>query len=146
MKKISNLTVDNDYLLVQPKISAEGAETDGSKSSPNYPQVVQNRAFGIQSKSESKSTSSDTYQPQIVLDASDQNLLELMNNFKDNVYTMQQLQLLFENWKSRSDVQNDMREKQNDLKRIRDEYRRIQENAKKNKKSTSLKFFTGKQY
>ena len=74
---------------------------------------------------------------QFQLDPTQEELLELMNDFKNNVYNMRELELLYENWRQRNDVQRDFRERQKELKEIQKEYKKIQENIRKQSRKQS---------
>lgn len=60
----------------------------------------------------------------------DDELLEIMNDFKNNVFTIQEVEQLVVSWKNRNDVQQSYKEKQDQLKHMRTEYERIQEQIK----------------
>ncbi|XP_044741541.1 phosphoinositide 3-kinase adapter protein 1 isoform X2 [Chrysoperla carnea] len=53
-------------------------------------------------------------------------LAEIINEFKNNVFTIQEVEQLVENWKNRNDVQQSFRDKHDALIKMREEYERIQ--------------------
>lgn len=56
----------------------------------------------------------------------DEELAEIINDFKNNVYTISELEKLVEAWKNRNDVQQSFREKKEQINQMRQEYERIQ--------------------
>ncbi|XP_011306679.1 phosphoinositide 3-kinase adapter protein 1 isoform X2 [Fopius arisanus] len=57
-------------------------------------------------------------------------LLEIINDFKNNVFTISEVERLVENWRNRNDVQQSFKDKQRQLAAMRDEYDRIQKKLK----------------
>lgn len=57
-------------------------------------------------------------------------LLEIINDFKNNVHSISQVEQLVEEWKNRNDVQKSFKEKQEQLKEMRLRYERIQQDMK----------------
>lgn len=53
-------------------------------------------------------------------------LLEIINDFKNNVFTISEVEKLVENWKNRNDVQRSFREKQDQLNVMREQYEKLQ--------------------
>ncbi|CAG7831513.1 unnamed protein product, partial [Allacma fusca] len=72
------------------------------------------------------------------LDPPDEDLIEIMNDFKNNVYSMKQLELLFEHWKRRTDVKMSYHERQSRLKQMRAEYSQIQEKINRGQRRPSV--------
>lgn len=60
----------------------------------------------------------------------DDELLEIINDFKNNVFTIQEVEQLVCAWKTRNDVQQNIVEKQEQLQWMREEYDRIQRDMK----------------
>lgn len=60
----------------------------------------------------------------------DDELLEIMNDFKNNVFTIQEVEQLVVSWKNRNDVQQSYKDKQEQLQHMRTEYERIQDQIK----------------
>lgn len=63
-------------------------------------------------------------------------LLEIINDFKNNVHSIAQAEKLIEEWKNRNDVQKSFKERQEQLHELRLEYERIQQDMKRNYKLT----------
>ncbi|CAD7084728.1 unnamed protein product [Hermetia illucens] len=60
----------------------------------------------------------------------DDELAEIMYDFKNNVLTIREVEQLVEKWKNRNDVKQSFKEKQEQIERMREEYDRIQEQLK----------------
>lgn len=76
-------------------------------------------------------------------------LLEIINDFKNNVLTISEVERLVENWQNRNDVQQSFKDKQQQLTAMREEYDRIQKQMKEEMKTPTpfdkiRKFFKGK--
>ncbi|KAH8381855.1 hypothetical protein KR009_000655 [Drosophila setifemur] len=79
----------------------------------------------------------------------DDELAEIMHDFKNNVLSIRDVELLVERWKHRNDVQQSFREKQDQIDQLRREYERIQEQVKTHMKRETpferiKKFFSKK--
>lgn len=61
-------------------------------------------------------------------------LLEIIHDFKNNVFTISEVEKLVETWKTRNDVQQNLKDKQRQLMAMRDEYERIQKLMKEDMK------------
>ncbi|XP_019892071.2 uncharacterized protein LOC101895140 isoform X2 [Musca domestica] len=57
----------------------------------------------------------------------DDELAEIMHDFKNNVLSIREVEVLVEKWKHRNDVQQSFREKQDQIDQLRREYERIQD-------------------
>ncbi|XP_045478573.1 phosphoinositide 3-kinase adapter protein 1 isoform X1 [Harmonia axyridis] len=57
-------------------------------------------------------------------------LLEIINDFKNNVHSISQVEKLVDEWKNRNDVQKSFKEKQEQLKEMRLRYEKIQHEMK----------------
>lgn len=79
-------------------------------------------------KSPSSSNSRENSGPQ-------DELLEILNDFKNNVFTISELERLVDNWKNRNDVQQSFKDKQRQLTAMREEYERIQKKIKDDMKA-----------
>ncbi|KOC60913.1 Phosphoinositide 3-kinase adapter protein 1 [Habropoda laboriosa] len=62
-------------------------------------------------------------------------LLEIINDFKNNVFTITEVERLVENWRNRNDVQQSFKDKQRQLTAMREEYERIQKRLKEEMKA-----------
>ena len=74
-------------------------------------------------------------------------LLEIINDFKNNVFTISEVERLVANWRNRNDVQQSFKDKQRQLSAMRDEYERIQKRMKEEMRAPTpfdriRKFFT----
>jgi len=67
----------------------------------------------------------------------DDELLEIINDFKNNVFTIQEVEELVATWKNRNDVRKSFKEKQEQLQKMREEYEKIQQNMKERLKRPS---------
>lgn len=64
----------------------------------------------------------------------DDELLEIMNDFKNHVFTIQEVEQLVMSWKNRNDVKQSDKERQDQLQKMRCEYERIQAQMKEKMK------------
>lgn len=64
-------------------------------------------------------------------------LLEIINDFKNNVFTISEVERLVENWQKRNDVQQSFKDKQRQLTAMREEYDRIQKKMKEDMKTAT---------
>ncbi|KAK4881124.1 hypothetical protein RN001_004443 [Aquatica leii] len=64
-------------------------------------------------------------------------LLEIINDFKNNVHSISQVEKLVEEWKNRNDVQKSFKEKQQQLNEMRMRYDKIQQDMKANMKKAT---------
>jgi hypothetical protein len=79
----------------------------------------------------------------------DDELLEIINDFKNHVFTIQEVEELVSSWKNRNDVKRSFREKEEQMQKMREEYDKIQQKMKENLKRPSpidrmKRFFTRK--
>lgn len=79
----------------------------------------------------------------------DDELLEIINDFKNHVFTINEVEDLVSTWKNRNDVKKSFRDKQEQLQKMREEYERIQHKMHENLKRPSpfermKRFFTRK--
>ncbi|XP_049803405.1 phosphoinositide 3-kinase adapter protein 1 isoform X1 [Schistocerca nitens] len=76
-------------------------------------------------------------------------LIEIINDFKNNVVTISEVEKFVEAWKNRNDVQQSFKEKQAQLNLMREEYERIQRQMKEHMRRPTpfdriRNFFRGK--
>lgn len=64
-------------------------------------------------------------------------LAEIINDFKNNVHSIQQVEKLVEEWKNRNDVQKSFKEKQEQLLQMRLKYEQIQQEMKQSLRKPS---------
>ncbi|XP_071558616.1 uncharacterized protein Stumps isoform X1 [Temnothorax nylanderi] len=102
--------------------SSSGAREDncGQKMCQNHP-------YG-RTSSNSSTKSREPSGPQ-------DELLEIINDFKNNVFTISEVERLVENWQKRNDVQQSFKDKQRQLMAMREEYDRIQKRMKEEMKT-----------
>lgn len=86
----------------------------------------------IRSTGTLKRTDSDTSKKSV-----DDELVEIINDFKNHVFTIQEVEELVSSWKNRNDVKKSFRDKQDQLQKMREEYERIQHKMKENLKRPS---------
>lgn len=68
--------------------------------------------------------------PEIIEDKVQKELIEIINDFKNNVHSIGQVEKLVEEWKNRNDVQLSFKEKQDQLMLMRQKYEQIQTEMK----------------
>ncbi|XP_037027608.1 phosphoinositide 3-kinase adapter protein 1 isoform X1 [Bradysia coprophila] len=143
---VNNGKVDNDFgdYLTQPsnrpvelKILCENANyqmqpTNRKVINPSTPIDVDHQShlkmnFKKSNKSLVKSDSSSKA-------SADDELLEIMNDFKNHVFTIQEVEQLVMSWKNRNDVKQSDKERQEQLEKMRCEYERIQAQMKEKMK------------
>ncbi|XP_041988074.1 phosphoinositide 3-kinase adapter protein 1 isoform X2 [Aricia agestis] len=61
-------------------------------------------------------------------------LAEIINDFKNNVFTISEVEKLVMEWKNRNETQQSLKEKQEQLNKMREEYDKIQQRIKDNMK------------
>ncbi|XP_063360601.1 phosphoinositide 3-kinase adapter protein 1 isoform X1 [Cydia amplana] len=61
-------------------------------------------------------------------------LAEIINDFKNNVFSISEVEKLVMEWKNRNETQQSLKEKQEQLNKMRDEYDKIQQRIKDNLK------------
>ncbi|KAK9504830.1 hypothetical protein O3M35_009010 [Rhynocoris fuscipes] len=120
-----------------------GPEKKYTFSHPSTENLSINSNVGSHSYINTSSTSS------ISNKSPEDELVEIINDFKNNVFTISEVEKLVEAWRNRNDVQQSFREKQEQLNQMRQEYERIQQSMKEQmKRSTPFerikKFFTRK--
>lgn len=76
----------------------------------------------------------------IIEDHVQSELAEIINDFKNNVFTIQEVEKLVENWRNRNDVQQSFKDKQDALLKMREEYERIQKLMKDDDTKRSTPF------
>ncbi|GBP80064.1 Phosphoinositide 3-kinase adapter protein 1 [Eumeta japonica] len=61
-------------------------------------------------------------------------LAEIINDFKNNVFTISEVEKLVMEWRNRNETQQSLKEKQEQLNKMREEYDKIQQRIKENMK------------
>ncbi|XP_051862654.1 phosphoinositide 3-kinase adapter protein 1 isoform X1 [Drosophila albomicans] len=120
----SNIPVqqpDDGNYLFQPSNRPVEEPLRPSRSTMRLPQVTP--AYGTLKRSASDASSSTRAN-------ADDELAEIMHDFKNNVLSLGEVELLVEKWKHRNDVQQSFREKQEQIDQMRREYVRINDLVK----------------
>ena len=104
-------TGDSSFLTVEPRPFVENQ----SKTSSINPDLI--------SQKSNQYNTTDKYQNE---------LIEILNDFKNDIFSITEVEQLFENWKNRNEVQRSFLEKQHQLKSMRSEYEQIQQLMKSN--------------
>lgn len=87
--------------------------------------------------SSSPSQSKETVKPSPVCEDKVQSeLIEILNDLKNNVHSITQAEKLVEEWKNRNDVQKSFREKTEQLNEMKKKYEKIQNEMKSANKVT----------
>ncbi|XP_054726447.1 phosphoinositide 3-kinase adapter protein 1 [Anastrepha obliqua] len=112
----SNRPVE-DELLPQNRLSLTRSLSSSSRPG-------QNPTYGTLKRTASDASSATTRSN------ADDELAEIMHDFKNNVLSIRDVEVLVEKWKHRNDVQQSFREKQEQIDQMRKEYERIQDNLR----------------
>lgn len=104
-------------------------------STPNIVGILQRQESNV-SKASSTGTTPATAAPSSV----DEELLEIMNDFKNNVFTIQEVEQLVDAWRARNDVRQSYQDKQEQLARMRTEYERVQATVREKMKHRPTPF------
>lgn len=67
----------------------------------------------------------------------DDELVEIINDFKNNVFTIQEVEELVSAWKNRNDVKKSFKDQQEQLQKMRETYEKIQQKIKESTKRPS---------
>lgn len=86
----------------------------------------------VKSNGTLKRTDSDALKKSV-----DDELVEIINDFKNHVFTIQEVEDLVSSWKNRNDVKQNFKDKQEQLQKMREEYERIQHKMTKSLKRPS---------
>ncbi|XP_031337881.1 phosphoinositide 3-kinase adapter protein 1 [Photinus pyralis] len=87
------------------------------------------------SKDSSPSISQKSFE--VYEDKVQKELVEIINDFKNNVHSISQVEKLVEEWKNRNDVQKSFKEKQQQLNEMRMKYDKIQQEMKASMKKAT---------
>lgn len=128
----SNLQTKREasHLRLYFKKKSESISEDG----PGYSKIreLASPTKSVRSTGTLKRTDSDASKKSV-----DDELVEIINDFKNNVFTIQEVEELVSSWKNRNDVKKSFRDKQEQLQKMREEYERIQHKMKENLKRPS---------
>ncbi|KAG5332224.1 BCAP protein, partial [Acromyrmex heyeri] len=105
-----------------PQENSSGTREDNCSQ-----KICQNLSYG-RTSSNSSTKSREPSGPQ-------DELLEIINDFKNNVFTISEVERLVENWQKRNDVQQSFKDKQRQLMAMREEYDKIQKRMKEEMKT-----------
>lgn len=64
-------------------------------------------------------------------------LMEILNDYKNNVHSIAEVERLVEEWKNRNDVQMSIKEKQEQLSQMKQKYEKIQQDMKNSMKKAT---------
>lgn len=146
-KKAGPIETSSGYLIMNEGIGFDDKINDSAKASENpglpEPPIAKEQESPqstVPTKTESELTpSSSNYDlkdilstrhapsNKIPLDAADEQLIDLMNEYKNKTYDIKMVELLFESWKQRPDVQRSIEKKMEMLDQLRREYRVLQQ-------------------
>ncbi|KRG02255.1 phosphoinositide 3-kinase adapter protein 1 isoform X2 [Drosophila mojavensis] len=114
------MPADDGNYLFQPSNRPVEEPLLLSRSTMRLPQT---NGYGTLKRSASDASSSTRAN-------ADDELAEIMHDFKNNVLSIRDVEVLVEKWKHRNDVQQSFREKQEQIDQLRREYERIHEHVK----------------
>uniref|UniRef100_A0A336M6Y3 CSON012950 protein n=1 Tax=Culicoides sonorensis TaxID=179676 RepID=A0A336M6Y3_CULSO len=124
----TNLLSDSENSLTSPnKMMAR------SKTNPFLEEASHVKLHFKKKDDDAKSSKSSTLKRQgsdLSKKSVDDELLEIINDFKNNVFTIQEVEQLVATWKQRNDVQQSVTERHEQLQKMREEYDRIQREMK----------------
>lgn len=120
-KPVCNNTASNNTMFEFP----ENVETSHLKLNFKKKDSIKSKGSYSGGGGTLKRQGSDTSKTSV-----DDELLEIMNDFKNNVFTIQEVEQLVVSWKNRNDVQQSYKDKQEQLQRMRTEYDRLQDQMK----------------
>lgn len=118
------------HLRLYFKKKSESISEDGAGYSKIHELASPTKS--IRSTGTLKRTDSDASKKSV-----DDELVEIINDFKNNVFTIQEVEELVSSWKNRNDVKKSFKDKQEQLQKMREEYERIQHKMKENLKRPS---------
>lgn len=121
---------ESSHLRLYFKKKSESINEDGAGYSKIHELASPTKS--MRSTGTLKRTDSDASKKSV-----DDELVEIINDFKNNVFTIQEVEELVSSWKNRNDVKKSFRDKQIQLESMREEYERIQHKMKENLKRPS---------
>ncbi|XP_021205828.1 phosphoinositide 3-kinase adapter protein 1 isoform X2 [Bombyx mori] len=150
--------IENDYLfqpsnikVESPKFRPNNLYMNSSRLMPQQPEVFlyspteESKSFNIETptsdisqinlstKDIRSSGSIKTSKENSPLTGQEE-LAEIINDFKNNVFTISEVEKLVMEWKNRNETQQSLKEKQEQLNKMREEYDKIQHRIKENMK------------
>ncbi|XP_071440146.1 phosphoinositide 3-kinase adapter protein 1 [Hetaerina americana] len=141
-------TVVNGYMEMHPAGNGHSPIVDTAESEHQYLSFV-DEALSQEDELQQRLKKSETKKSLEQLDNVQDQLAEIINDFKNNVFTIAEVEKLVENWKNRNDVQQSFKDKQEQLDKMRFEYERLQKKIKDDMKRPTpfdriRHFFKGK--
>lgn len=118
------------HLRLYFKKKSESISEDGHGYSKIHELASPSRS--VKSNGTLKRTDSDASKKSV-----DDELVEIINDFKNHVFTIQEVEDLVSSWKNRNDVKQNFKDKQEQLQKMREEYERIQHKMTKSLKRQS---------
>lgn len=125
-----------NFHLVGAKPKLESLPLDDVKST-SFSSLNQEKSTTLNISTPQKHKSSNIKNNFVCEDKVQTELLEIINDFKNNVHSIAQAEKLVEEWKNRNDVQKSFKEKQEQLNEMRLKYEKIQQEMKNNTKRLS---------
>ncbi|XP_068157480.1 phosphoinositide 3-kinase adapter protein 1 isoform X1 [Drosophila tropicalis] len=134
----------NDYVLQPSNIPVTAPADDGNylfqpsnrpveeplRLSRSTTRLAHNQPQQLPGYGTLKRSASDASASTSARTNADDELAEIMHDFKNNVLSIRDVELLVERWKHRNDVQQSFREKQDQIDQLRREYERIHDQVK----------------
>ncbi|XP_060526369.1 phosphoinositide 3-kinase adapter protein 1 [Cylas formicarius] len=121
----------NLYMAMSTPGHAPTASADGVPSTSAVPISESREEPNKKSDSAKKEHKSKHHKKiDVVEDKVQKELAEIINDFKNNVHSLPQVEKLVEDWKNRNDVQKSFKEKQEQLTEMRLRYEKIQQEMK----------------
>ncbi|XP_046406145.1 uncharacterized protein LOC124171042 isoform X2 [Ischnura elegans] len=140
-------TVYNGYLEMHPAGNGHTQTVETQDSEHQYLSFVEEASHEEELLQRLKKSATKKSQDQ--LDNVQDQLAEIINDFKNNVFTIAEAEKLVENWRNRNDVQQSFKEKQEQLDKMRSDYEMLQKKIKEDMKRPTpfdriIHFFKGK--
>lgn len=129
----SNNTNSNGYLTMN-NLSTKATKTE------EKPMVMTLNITNNETENTSTSTASTPTQnkhKEFCEDKYQRELMEILNDYKNNVHSIAEVERLVEEWKNRNDVQMSIKEKQEQLAQMKLKYEKIQQDMKNSMKKAT---------
>ncbi|KAK5649603.1 hypothetical protein RI129_000632 [Pyrocoelia pectoralis] len=123
------------YMAMNSTPSKTAVNTHPDRKVQNLSLNLNNSPSPSASKDSSPSISQKNFE--VCEDKVQKELVEIINDFKNNVHSISQVEKLVEEWKNRNDVQKSFKEKQQQLNEMRIKYEKIQQEMKTNMKKAT---------
>ncbi|KAK6627950.1 hypothetical protein RUM44_010432 [Polyplax serrata] len=128
------------YMQMQsPKSSVSSSISDSQESGRNFSSSKERLLYRKSSEDSLKKSDGEHLTFKTLRDTSgngtQDELIEIINDFKNNVFTISEVEKLVEDWRNRNDVRQSFKEKQEQLNKMREEYDRVQQKLKEEMKS-----------